>query len=327
MRGVLVLGMHRSGTSAATRLVNLLGPATCAPSDMVRGPWNPSGHFESRTLMHLNNDLLAQMGRTWWYPPPAGERYAEVASTVTTTPRQARRIFRRVHPSAPWVWKDPRTCVVLPFWRRALGPRLAGVVVFRHPHEVAESLQRRHGVSVPFGLALWERYNRLLLAHAEAMPVHVSSYDELMGAPVRWTTDVAAFLAGHGVRLDARVDEDAVRTFVDPGLRHSDHGRRDLSEASTGVAAVYDALASRRGDSPSFVPPPLGPEPPWVEEELATVGADHEPAWHPPPGVSAADRSGTPAASAPPARPTGAGGGAPGTNSSFLTRPEPGDRA
>ena len=66
------MGMHRSGTSAATRLVNMLGPATCAPGDMVRGPWNPSGHFESRTLMHLNNALLTQMGRSWWYPPPAG---------------------------------------------------------------------------------------------------------------------------------------------------------------------------------------------------------------------------------------------------------------
>src|ERR1700686_4834744 len=73
--GVVVLGMHRSGTSAATRLVNVLGPATCAPAEMVRGPWNPSGHFESRSLMHLNNALLTQMGRTWWYPPPAGDAY------------------------------------------------------------------------------------------------------------------------------------------------------------------------------------------------------------------------------------------------------------
>ncbi|MDR3648123.1 MAG: hypothetical protein P4L20_03445 [Acidimicrobiales bacterium] len=66
LRGVLVLGMHRSGTSAATRLVNALGPALCAPDDMVRGPWNPSGHCESRSLMQRNDILLRQMGRTGW---------------------------------------------------------------------------------------------------------------------------------------------------------------------------------------------------------------------------------------------------------------------
>src|ERR1019366_10437280 len=115
--------IHRSGTPAPTRLVNVVGPATCAPGEMVRGRWNPSGHFESRSLMHLNNALLTQMGRTWWYPPPVAEHYDPVAARITTTRAQARRAFRRVHRAVPWVWKDPRTSVLLPFWRRVLGPR------------------------------------------------------------------------------------------------------------------------------------------------------------------------------------------------------------
>src|SRR5580658_3683547 len=93
-RGVVVLGMHRSGTSAAAGLVNVLGLATCAPGDMVRGPWNPSGHFESRSLMHLNDALLAQMGLRWWYPPPVGPLNAQCLARITTTPGQARRVFR-----------------------------------------------------------------------------------------------------------------------------------------------------------------------------------------------------------------------------------------
>ena len=64
--------MHRSGTSATTRLINMLGPALSAPDDLVRGAWNPSGHWESRSLIHLDDNLLRQMGRTWWYPPPGG---------------------------------------------------------------------------------------------------------------------------------------------------------------------------------------------------------------------------------------------------------------
>ena len=297
-RGVLVLGMHRSGTSAATGLVRLLGPATCAPGDMVRGPWNPSGHFESRSLMHLNNALLAEMGRRWWYPPPAGERYHDVAGALTTTPARARRVFRRVHRQEPWVWKDPRTCVLLPFWRQALGSRMAAVVVFRHPLEVAESLQRRHDLPVSFGLALWERYNRLALAHAESMPVFVSGYDELVRDPVGWTGSVGAFLDGLGMRVGPRPDPGDVARFVDPELRHSTHGPEALDQAPEAAATVYDALDTARGVSHEFVSPDLGPEPAGIEAELATLGAEHEPSWRPPPWAAgheaeAADGPGT----------------------------------
>src|SRR6202023_3289832 len=103
--GVLVLGMHRSGTSAATRLINMLGPATCRADDILRGAWNPSGHYESRTLVRLDNELLGQMGRTWWYPPPTGEEYLALAGRIKTSKAKARRVFRRVHPGRPWVWK------------------------------------------------------------------------------------------------------------------------------------------------------------------------------------------------------------------------------
>ena len=293
-RGILVLGMHRSGTSAATRLVNAMGPALCDPGDMVRGPWNPSGHWESRSLMHLNDNLLRQMGRTWWYPPPAGESYpplpgdtyAAVADAVTTRPAQARRAFRRVHHGVPWVWKDPRTSVLVPFWRAALGPRLAAVVVFRNPLDVAVSLGRRHGVSVSFGVALWERYNRLLLTHAAGLPVLVTRYDDLVADPAGWSQSTKEFLAGVGTKLRGSVDSALSAGFVDPGLRHSAHTRGQIAEGAEvppGALALYDALEAVSGPSAAFVPPVLGPEPVSVEAELATVGPERKLDWRPPP--------------------------------------------
>ncbi|HEY5025168.1 MAG TPA: hypothetical protein VII76_09340 [Acidimicrobiales bacterium] len=283
-RGVLVLGMHRSGTSAATRLVNVLGPATCAPAEMVRGPWNPSGHFESRTLMHLNNALLTQMGRTWWYPPPAGDAYDAVAARITTTHGQARRAFRRVHRSVPWVWKDPRTSVLLPFWRGVLGHRIAAVVVVRNPLEVAVSMQRRHDVPVAFGVALWERYNRLILLHSAGLPVLVTRYDDLVHDPGAWSDQARSFLAGLGMRLaSVAEDADTARDFIDPDLRHSTHTRADLVEAGDHSLALYDVLEAAMGPSTSFQTPVLPSEPPAVATELDTVGAETELAWHPPP--------------------------------------------
>jgi hypothetical protein len=297
-QGVLILGMHRSGTSAATRLVNVLGPATCREDDMVRGPWNPRGHFESRSLMHLNNALLGQMGRTWWYPPPAGPDYEAVTAAITTTRARARRLFRSVHRVTPWVWKDPRTCVLLPFWRRVLGPRLAAVIVFRNPLEVAESLQRRHGFTPAFGLALWERYNRLLLSHAAGLPALVSRYDDLMTDADRWTEQVGGFLAGLGMEIGAPAVDGAIASFVDPGLRHSSHRRGEITDASPDARTVYDGLEAALGQTGSFVPAPLPPEPPSVEQELRTLGPDRHPDWYPPPWAGAGDGTGAPAGEA-----------------------------
>src|SRR5438270_6382452 len=115
--------MHRSGTSAATRVINLLGAATCAPEDMARGPWNPTGLWESRTLNGFDDELLEQMGHSWFGPPPAGAGYEEAAARIATTGEEARRVFETIHPQRPWVWKDPRACLLLPFWRGVLdGP-------------------------------------------------------------------------------------------------------------------------------------------------------------------------------------------------------------
>ncbi len=265
-RGVVVLGMHRSGTSAATRLVNVLGPATCPPDAMVRGPWNPNGHFESRALMHLNNALLAQMGRTWWYPPPAGPDYDAVAARITTTTAQARRVFRRVHRVTPWVWKDPRTSVLVPFWRDALGPHLAAVVVVRNPLEVAHSLRRRHGVPLSFGVALWERYNRLIVGHSAGMAVHVTRFDDLVTDPRSWSEEARAFLAGLGMALAPMPPGPGPgEDVVDAGLRHAEHSRDDLVAAGAAGAtalALYDALESVVGPSRSFVPPRSAPSRP-----------------------------------------------------------------
>jgi hypothetical protein len=286
--GVLVLGMHRSGTSAATSLVGALGLATCRAGDQVRGPWNPRGHYESRSLMHFNNALLAQAGRTWWYPPPSGDAYAPVLSAVTVSRRRARRVFYETHRRAPWVWKDPRTCVLLPFWRAALGPRLAAVVVFRDPHEVAASLRRRHGLSLSFGAALWQRYNRLVLAHVGGMPVLVTRYDDLVADPLGWSALVRDLLVGCGMQLGPAPAEDLVCGLVDPALRHpsDDGGPPDASPGTApGTAPVHEVLQQTLGAHTRFSVPAVAPEPPEVEEILAQLGPGQRPGWNPPPAV------------------------------------------
>ncbi len=121
--------------------------------------------------MHLNNALLTQMGRTWWYPPPARSRTTTPwRPRITTTRAQARRVFRRVHRVSAVGVEGPAhlgAAAVLAQRARARGspPSSSSATRSRWP----QSLQRRHGVPVSFGVALWERYNRLILAHSAGL--------------------------------------------------------------------------------------------------------------------------------------------------------------
>lgn len=278
--GAVILGMHRSGTSATTRLVNLLGLSMCRERDIFSGPWNPTGHWESIRVAKLDERLIAQMGCRWWYPPPAGAPYHEWAAKITTEAAFAAQVFNGVHEQRPWVWKDPRACLLVPFWRRALEDRFAVVLIVRHPLEVAESLQRRNELPLPFGVALWERYNRLLLEHVDGLPVLVSRYEELVADPVDWCARAAAFLGEVGIAVRAGAPGGAVEDFVDPRQRHSVHsGAEQISDA----AALLEVIDSQLGAHTRFQTPALGPEPASVEQELARYGLEREPSWRPPP--------------------------------------------
>ena len=274
--GVLILGMHRSGTSAVTGLVNLLGPSVCISEDLLVGArTNAKGHWESRSLFRLNDRLLAEMGCSWWHPP-SGEVLAGWERGLDAgTFDGARDVFDHAHPSAPWVWKDPRACLTLSFWRRALDRPVSGIIVFRNPLDVARSLERRDWMETEFGLALWMRYTRLLLEQAGGMPVMVSCYDDIVEDPEAFSEQARAFLQGTGMAVESTVDPSAVRGFVDPNLRHSAQDVDDLGA----TAGLYDVLRGLTGIHPSFAPPALGVEAPWIGEQLTASGPEWRTSW------------------------------------------------
>ena len=64
---IFVLGMHRSGTSVVTRLINLMG-AHLGPEDLSTGasPENPKGFWERRDVRDENDAVLWSSGADWW---------------------------------------------------------------------------------------------------------------------------------------------------------------------------------------------------------------------------------------------------------------------
>jgi len=153
--GVIVLGMHRSGTSCLAGMLELAG----FWSGQVE-KWNPDnlrGNRENVDVVNLNNSLLRLAGGSWDKPPsppinPETRHFQtrdQIVSLMCSRPE-------------PWMFKDPRTLLTLPFWMEALpGAQLIGV--FRHPVSVANSLLVRNNISLAAGLRLWQIYNRRLL--------------------------------------------------------------------------------------------------------------------------------------------------------------------
>jgi GT2 family glycosyltransferase len=277
--GAVVVGMHRSGTSAVTRSINLLGIATCVDSDLVpASDANPRGHWESASLVRANDALLRLAGGAWWCPPrPAATLWSGRA--LRRYERVGRRVLEQGHRTRQWVWKDPRTSLTLPFWRNALAETpLVAVVVFRDPDEVAESLCRRNGFAPELSLALWERYVHHVLRGVAGLPVLTVRYADVVADATSWAVAATRFLESHGFDTSG-ADPDAVRSWIEPGRRRATSDRiasdGKPSRLSPQQRALAAALARLPALSDRFVPPPLPCETPTTELLFADLRARH----------------------------------------------------
>ena len=217
----LVVGMHRSGTSAFAGTLGRLGLSVPAGL-MAPSPANANGYYESGELAKLHNRVLRSAGSRWddwsaiepsWFAEPAAKAYA------TDIVRFLDGQFAR---AASFVVKDPRMCRMVPIWRQALesfGAKTHVVIPLRHPDAVAASLVARDGLLAGESYLLWLRH----LLDAEQATRDLSRvfvvYDDLLAD---WRAAVGAMEAQLNYRWPRSPDEAAadIGGFLDPKLRH-----------------------------------------------------------------------------------------------------------
>lgn len=213
--GVVILGMHRGGTSALAGVVHLLGFDAGAEHELIGATEaNRRGHWEVAALSEFNEQLLRELGGRWAGPPVITDDQL-VSLAEGPWGARGRELFERLLPGADWVWKDPRVCLLLPFWRAVLDEPIRIVATTRPPVEIARSLQRRDGFSVAYGLALWERYQRSAIQAVAGLDLHVVTYDDLIERPDDVVDGLAAFLG-----VDPSAARSEIHAFLDPGERH-----------------------------------------------------------------------------------------------------------
>ncbi len=219
----VVIGMHRSGTSAVTACLSALGLAVPHLHEQIIAPDNPA-HLEPRRIALHNDELLASAGAKWDYPsetrPAASNKWKD----------QAIQLMSEAFPDSPWVLKDPRMCLLLESWDM-LPESTRYVFVSRSPVDVAASLARRDHMTAAHGEALWEIYNATAEASLQGKPVYALTFEQLRGDPEVHLRGLAEFIGSReDPRLDAQIS--TATNLLDPKLGNA----ADVAPTSIGSA-------------------------------------------------------------------------------------------
>ncbi len=190
---VLVLGMHRSGTSVLTQVMSKLGYYLGA-GQLGASEHNEEGHFERKDVIALDEAVLRFFGMEWF---SFGEKLPDISMLDDTFTQRAEQILDDLlSQSDRVVIKEPRMCITLPLWQKAMekkGVAVRYVFIFRHPKSVALSLKKRNNISIEDGQALWLFYNQALLRYIN-QDIFAVNYDELVNHPETALKGLAKFL-------------------------------------------------------------------------------------------------------------------------------------
>jgi len=240
---VIVLGMHRSGTSLCSQVLSLLGLDMA--DDVGRHPNNQAGHWERWEIVEFHDRVLRRLGRDYWsgthdFPLPSGW-WAQ--PEVRAIQRELEDFIRtRMRPGHPFGFKDPRTARLLPLWTpifRALNLDPRFVFCVRSPSQVARSLNDRDGLPLATGEYRWAVYNADCWRNLRTEPCTIV-YDSWFTNPDQTLDRLLAFLSDL-VDVDRASIVQALETRIDRSLRHD--GPAPKSAQQPALRYFYELLS------------------------------------------------------------------------------------
>jgi len=236
---VLVVGMHRSGTSAIAGALAKLGLQL--PVDLIQGSDNPA-HNESYAMMEFNDVVLHHAGRGWADSRPVATERLDDA--VVEFGEQGIDALNTAFPLAtPAVFKDPRLCLLLPFWRQILPHPVGAVFVWRSPMAVARSLAARDRFQIAEGLHLWKHYVSSALSGLDGMTMTFVRYEDAIADPGGFSARAATWLRAEEL---CSPDQDQIAESAGY-LRHDLSHQTDDGELPGSVSELVRELEMRTG--------------------------------------------------------------------------------
>lgn len=221
-RTIIILGMHRSGTSALAGILQQNGVYLGEVSQS--NPYNLKGNRESRVIIKLHEQLFDVNGGSWDNPPDS-------ISWDTASYETMRAFISTFEQHEVWGFKDPRTVFTLAEWLHEV-PRAELVGIFRNPALVAHSLYKRNGIAIQDGYTLWYRYNQKLI---EAHNTRTFPIIEFTPSPQQFLSGIRRLLSE--MHFDPGPE---VLSFYDPALVHAQES--STHPLPSNVSSLFNTL-------------------------------------------------------------------------------------
>lgn len=236
---ILISGMHRSGTSAITGLLNLCG-FSVGTSHMMHNENksafdNEKGHFENLGAVALNESILAESGGSWVSPPP-------LEKIIELSPIYKNPIIRFNHSFNGNLIKDPRFCFTLGIWKQYLSRLKCVLICLRHPLSVAGSLEKRNNFTIEAGLNLWKLYHTYLFDNLKGVPAYVVDYDYMTSHPEEELRNLLSTLKS---TLTQEQMNEKISGFFESRLNHNPVSRSDTDALPQDIRELYELLKSQ----------------------------------------------------------------------------------
>lgn len=248
---IIVLGMHRSGTSALTGMLSMLGANPGSALMPADEEVNPKGFWEHKDIVTIDDKLLEALGSFWHDERSFLDSWWQLPMVVPFR-RELVEVLRRDFSQSPlWIVKDPRICRLLPMWLDALqetGSKPHFVIMVRDPIEVVQSLKRRDGFSESKSYLLWLEHLLDAELWSRGHPRVVVSYDQLLG---NWQNVSHQIAQGLGLLwpVDERIAVSDIQSFLESDLRHH-HALGQQTQTSRLATLANDAYFSAMNTTP-----------------------------------------------------------------------------
>lgn len=232
---LIVLSMHRSGSSLLTGLLHRFGLYAGEPEMLIDSRSdNQMGFWEHKDVVKLNKSILHKGGFGTMLPD-MDNHY----SLVEHEKEQIADLVFSLGSKGINVVKDPRFCVTLPAWRVSI-PKPKLVHLTRHPIEVAKSLYARQRYPINAGLALWEYYNLCALRNASDLDVFHLHFNQLKTAPLETAEQVIEWFGA-----PPRESKDTQDFEFDEKLIHQNTTENDRNSLTPSQVNLYRSLVER----------------------------------------------------------------------------------
>ena len=224
---IVILGMHRSGTSAMAGVLGQLGVDAGSKLMSPCKDVNPKGFWEHDAVVQIHERLLKALKSSWDDLEPLPDGWWKSATCRPYKEMLLDTIRRDFSESSKWLLKDPRLCRLLPIWLDIFGCSPHFVIPLRDPIEVAGSLQRRDKIFVERACLIWARHMLEAEKWSRGFPRTIISYSSLLDD---WRSVVQKISSDLNIPLGLGDDslQSVIDDFLDPSLRH--HVQKEQAE-------------------------------------------------------------------------------------------------